>query len=322
MNITSYMRREKSGLAFTTLELVKAAQGLGHQVCLREPTDSIGAAGKMLYGVPDLVPDVETIHSQLPLTSYFNDVPKFFWCHGEPISSVGNGVSMKAIIGLAPKVDAFIAMRQEEVAYWRPIKKTYVVPKGIDLERFTPLNLPAHDPTNPLTMLEGEPAVLYCEHWRGSRNPLVVCAAMQQVVQRYPKAKLHLFNCTDVKMRDTFKALIAYTKWWAFIRTLNGPVADADVNLLYNRAHIVVSGLFPLYARSIEAFGAGKAFLGAGYTDPEYPFHCTLDPCSMAQAIGNIWDNYDKVDFRAWAEAKHDVNETMRQATAIYERYL
>lgn len=321
MNIVSYMKKEKSGLAFSTLELVKAAEQQGHGVCLREPSGKEGAAGAVLYGDAALRPDVETVHSQLPVTSYFNRVPKFFWCHGEPLSSVGNGVSMKAIVDLAPKMDAFIAMRWEEAPIWSAIKKTYVVPKGIDLERFYPIDTPAHDPNDPLSMLSGEPAVLYCEHWRGSRNPLIVCAAMERVFQRYPKARLHLFNCTDQKMLDTFRALISYTKWSAFIRSIQGPVPDTEVNRLYNRAHVVVSGLYPLYARSIEAFGAGRAFLGAGYTDPEYPFHCTLDPESMADAICQIWENFDRVDFRAWAEAKHDVNETMRQATAIYERY-
>jgi hypothetical protein len=94
------------------------------------------------------------------------------------------------------------------------------------------------------------------------------------------------------------------------------------VNLLYNRAHIVVSCLYPLYARSIEAFGAGKAFLGPGYTDAEYPYHCQLDPDSMADAICKIWEDYGKFDFRQWAERKHDVNESARQALDIYERFL
>jgi hypothetical protein len=145
---------------------------------------------------------------------------------------------------------------------------------------------------------------------------------MQQVWQKYPKARLHLFNATDPKMYATFKALHGFNKWWVFLRTMSGPVADADVNLLYNRADIVVSGLFPLYARSIEAFGAGKAFIGPGYTDPEYPWHCTLDPESMAQAIIDCHENYDRVNYRQWAEQKHDVMKTVEQCEAIYKRYL
>ncbi len=322
MKIGHWMRKEKSGLAFTTLEIVKAEEKRGHEVFIREPTDKEGLPGALLYGSEDLSCDVECVHSQMPLSSYFNNRPKFLWMHGEPLSSVGNGVSMKAIVDMAPKVDAFIAMRKEEYAVWNTIKRTYVVSKGIDLDRFTPMGVKPHDAEDPTSKLSGEPAVLYAEHWRGQRNPLYLCVAMQQVWQKYPKARLHLFNCTDQKMYQTFQSLQKHNKWWSFLRTMSGPVADSDVNALYSRADIVVSGLYPLYARSIEAFGAGKAFIGPGYTDPEYPWHCTLDPESMAQAITDCWENYDKINYRQWAEQKHDVMNTVAQCEAIYQRYL
>ena len=322
MKLVHYMKREKSGLAFTTLELVKAEEAQGHQVCLREPSDAAGGPGQVLYGQVDLIPDVEVVHSQLPTTSYHNGIPKFMWMHGEPLSSVGNGISMKAVVDLAPKIDAFIAMRPEEVDIWRHIKRTHLVNKGIDLERFHPVETAPHDPQDPESKLSGSPAVLYAEHWRGQRNPLYLCAAMARVAEKYPQARLHLFNVTDQKMLNTFKALIHGAKWWTFIRTIAGPVDDAAVNRLYNRADIVVSCLYPLYARSLEAFAAGKGFLGAGYTDPDYPYHCTLDPKSMAKGICHLWGEYGTFDFRAWAERKHDVHETVRQSVAIYQRYL
>lgn len=315
------MRKEKSGLAFTTLELVQAEVKQGHQVFLREPTDKEGLPGALLYGSESMDCDVECIHSQMPLSSYFSRTPKLMWMHGEPLSSVSNGVSMKAIVDLAPKIDAFIAMRKEEWAIWNSIKRTYVVQKGIDLERFHPVDVKPHDPNDPQSKLSGEPAVLYVEHWRGQRNPLYLCVAMEQVWRTFPKARLHLFNCTDPKMHATFKALYSHNKWWAFLRTMSGPVPDAEVNQLYNRADIVVSGLFPLYARSIEAFGAGKAFIGPGYKDAEYPWQCDLDPLSMADAIVRCWENYDSVNYRQWAERKHDVMETVKQSVAIYQRY-
>jgi glycosyltransferase involved in cell wall biosynthesis len=322
VKIGHWMRKEKSGLAFTTLELVQAEQKRGHDVFLREPTDKEGLPGALLYGSEDLSCDIECVHSQMPLSSYFTSRPKFLWMHGEPLSSVSNGVSMKAIVDMAPKVDAFIAMRQEEYPIWNSIKRTYVVQKGIDLDRFKPIDVPAHDEKDASSKLSGEPAVLYAEHWRGQRNPLYWCIAMQKVWQQFPKARLHLFNCTDKKMYDQFQALYRHNKWWTFLRTMSGPVADADVNALYNRADIVVSGLYPLYARSIEAFGAGKAFIGPGYADPEYPWHCTLDPDSMAKAIIDCWSDYGKVDYRKWAERKHDVLDTVKQTEAIYARYL
>jgi glycosyltransferase involved in cell wall biosynthesis len=322
MKIGHWMRREKSGLAFTTLELVQAEERQGHQVFVREPSNPEGLPGSLLYGSDDLSADVECIHSQMPTSSYFNHAPKFLWCHGEPLSSVGNGISMKAIIDMSSKVDAFIAMRREEWSIWNAVKRTYLVPKGIDLQRFTPIDVPAHDDKDPTSKLSGSPAVLYVEHWRGQRNPLYLVIAMIEVWKKFPNARLHLFNSPGGKMHDTFRELIRHSKFWPFVRTLTGPVDDASVNALYSRADIVVSGLYPLYARSIEAFGAGKAFIGPGYRDEEYPWRCDLSPESMADAIIRCWENYDSINYRKWAEAKHDVMETVRQATEIYKRYL
>lgn len=309
MKIAHYMRREKSGLAFSTLEIVDQEEKQGHTVCLKAPSD-----GAILYGT-DMDPDIEVIHSQLSVSSYHNRKPRVMFMHGEPLSSVGNGVSMRAIVDLCPLVDAFIAMRQEEWAIWSSLKKTYVVPKGIDLERFKPITLPEGT-----EKLSGEPAVLYAEHWRGSRNPLYLCVAMEQVWRQWPKARLHLYNCTDKKMLETFRALIGHAKWSTFVRTITGPTQD--VNLLYNRADIVISCLYPLYARSIEAFGAGKAFIGAGYTDPDYPWHFTLDPASLSRAIMDCWADYGRVDYRQWAERKHDIKESVRQCVDVYRRYV
>jgi hypothetical protein len=101
-----------------------------------------------------------------------------------------------------------------------------------------------------------------------------------------------------------------------------GPVADSEVNLLYNRADIVVSGLFPLYARSIECFGAGKPFIGAGYKHAGYPFQCDFTPESMADAIIQAHEAKGQFDARQWAEDHHDVNDTVRQMVDIYKRYL
>lgn len=312
MRLIHFMRRERSGLAFTTLELVAAEEKLGHTVCIREPH------GDVLYGSDRGEWDVELIHSQLPIDSYHNGKPRFVWTHGEPISSVGNGVSMKALIDLAPLCDAFICMRREELSTWSTIKRTYCVPKGIDLEAFRPLSA-----VEAGEKLSGSPAVLYYENWRGQRNPLNLVIAMKEVWKKYPDARLHLYNCGDKRMLETFQALVKGAKLWPYVRSIQGPVKPNEVNTLLNRADIVVSCLFPLYARSIEALGAGRAFLGPGYSDPEYPFHCDLSPESMAAGIIDVWENgCGKFDFRGWAERKHDVMEMARQSIAVYERYL
>lgn len=308
MQLQHWMKKEHSGLAATTLELVKYEERIGHQVEVRQPGED-----DVLYGGVTN-PDIHLIHSQLGLKAYHDGKPKVMWMHGEPISSVGNGISMKAICDLAPTMDAFIAMRKDEMPIWSSIKRTFLVPKGIDLEKFKPLDAAT------VTKLEGSPAVLYYENWRGQRNPLYVCRAMEEVFKKYPDARLHLVNCKDPKMKETFQALIKQCKWWPFIRTLMGPVTD--VNAVLNKADIVVSGLFPLYARGIEAFGAGKAFIGAGYREHDYPYQCEYEPLSMAKAIVKCWENYGQVNYRGWAEQHHDVAETVKQSLDIYKRYL
>jgi len=308
MNILHWVKKEHSGLFRTTLELATYEEKQGHKVTLRQPT-----GGDAIYGNGG-DPDVELVHSQMAPESYYNDAPKFMWMHGEPLSSVGNKVSMRAIVDLASKMDAFICMRREEQIVWNSIKRTYYVPKGIDLEMYKPID-------GIVERLPGEPAVLYIENWRGQRNPLYLAVAMQEVWKKFPKARLHLVNCNDKKMRDTFKALIDNNKWWTFIRTLSGGVDPNKINELYNKADIVVSCLYPLYARSIEAFGAGKAFIGPGYNVKAYPWQCDLQPESMAEAIINCWDDYGRIDYRRWAKENHDVAETVRQSVKIYERY-
>jgi len=309
MKIQHWVRKEHSGLFTSTLELAVYEEKAGHEVTLSQPTGE-----EVLYGKP-IEPDVELVHSQLSINSYHNGVPKFMWMHGEPLSSVGNKISMKAVVDLAPAMEAFLCMRKDEHIIWNSIKRTYLVPKGIDLERFTPME-PKEE------RLSGEPAVLYIENWRGQRNPLYLCVAMQEVWKKYPKARLHLVNCNDPKMKDTFKALLQNNKWWPFLRTLSPGVPPNMINELYNRADIVVSCLYPLYARGIEAFGAGKAFIGPGYDEHDYPYTCELHPESMADAIIDCWENYDEIDYRGWAEAYHDVAETIRQSVEVYERYL
>ena len=306
MNLTHWMRKENSGLAHTTIELAKWEERAGHGVCLREPSTEDPIYGHIK------TPDVHCIHSQIGQSSYYDKRPKFLWCHGEPLSSVGNKISMRAITEMAPLCSAFIAMRRDEVPVWSSICRTHLVPKGIDLERFAPLD-------GVTERLAGEPAVLYYENWRGSRNPLYLCVAMETVFKRFPKARLHLYNCPDNKMLETFKGLRESCHWHPFLRTIKGQ--EKDANLLLNRADIVVSCLYPLYARGIEAFGAGKAFIGPGYREPDYPWTCELDPASMADAIIRCWENYDQVNYRQWAEQRHDVAETVRQSCDIYARY-
>lgn len=306
MRITHHMRWENSGLAHTTLEIAEEEQRQNHKIRFQEPSK-----GKPLLEDFSGLPDIHLIHSQLHPSTYHDGVPKVMWMHGEPLGSVGNGISMRAIVDLAPICEAFICMRKEEWPIWNSIKRTYVVKKGIDLERFKPQET---------QKLNGSPAILYYENWRGQRNPLMICRAMEEVVKVFPEARLHLYNCPGGKMYDTFQKLINHCRWYTFIGSLKGP--EKDPVPLLNRADIVVSCLYPLYARGIEAFGCGKAFICPGYAEHDYPFTCQLEPKSMAKAIIDCWTDYKKWDFREWATKHHNVADTVKETIDVYNRYI
>lgn len=311
MNLLHFVKREDSGLFYTTHELMVYEEKLGHVIAAREPSTK-----ELIYGSLNGDADVELVHSQIHPDNFSNKIPKFLFTHGEPLSSVGNRVSMRAMVDMASKMEAFICMRKEEWPIWSSLKKTYVITKGIDLEKFKPLQ------AGEFEKLKGEPAVLYFENWRGQRNPLYLCIAMEKVRRKLPNARLHLYNCRDKKLHETFTLMTKWAKWWTFIASITGPVKPQDVNKLLNGADIVVSCLFPLYARGLEAFGAGKAFIGPGYKPDGYPWTCELDPDSMADAIIRAWENYDKVDYRQWAVDHHNVADSVNESLEIYQRYL
>lgn len=318
MNITHHMRRENSGLMQTTLELAEEEQRQGHGIRMQEPSGKGPGIPPPLLESFEGPPDIHCIHSQLASSAYHDGVPKLMWMHGEPLGSVGNGISMRAIVDLAPSVEAFICMRKEEWPVWNAIRRTYLVTKGIDLNRYV-----VQDPAPP--KLSGNPAVLYYENWRGQRNPLLLCLAMQELQKTLPEAKLHLYNCPGGKMFDTFQRLINHCRWYTFIGSLKGQ--EKDVVTLLNRADIVVSCLYPLYARGIEAFGCGRAFIGPGYKEHDYPYTCELEANSMAAAIRNCWmtfkddETYRRAYFRKWAEQHHDIANTAKECVEIYGRY-
>jgi glycosyltransferase involved in cell wall biosynthesis len=304
------MKREQSGLARTTLEHAKFEERLGHQVAIREP------GGQLLWGQP-FEPDILTIHSQCSPEYYHAGIPKIMVMHGEPLSSVGNGISFKAVVDLAPLMDAFICMRRGELPVWSLIKRTFYVPKGVDLEVFTPIA--------GVEKLEGEPSVLVYENIRHTRNPLYIVCAMQQVLKAFPKARLHLYNVTDQKMQDTFGAFVKHSKLWTFLRSLKGAVKQAEVPGLLNRADIVVSGLYPLSARGIEALACGKAYVSAGYDggDGDYPWIVPQYSVeAFAATLVKCAENYDTVNYRQYAERYHDEAESSTQRCALYEKYL
>jgi glycosyltransferase involved in cell wall biosynthesis len=320
MKIHHFVKRERSGLYRTAIEICHAEQAMGHQVVIQEPQ------GKVIYGDASSPADVHVISSQYDMKAYHStkeewgievNTPVFMVQHGEVISSVGNGISWRAILDLSTLCDALICMRKEEQPLWNSIKRCFYVGKGVDLEVFKP------SPTIQ-ERLPGNPAVLYYESWRGSRNPIILCKAMELVWKRLPEARLHLYNITDQRMLEAFKKSREMCKWY-FIHSLQGPVAFDHVPALINRVDIVASCLFPLYARTpIEALACGKAAICPGYRheDNGYPFTCDLHAESMADAIIRAHTNAESFNFRQHAEQYHDLKMMVGNMLAIYQNYL
>ena len=294
------------------MEIAEEEQRQGHNIRMQEPS-----VDKPMLEDFEGPPDVHCIHSQLHPDTYHDRIPKFMWMHGEPLGSVGNGISMRAIVDLAPICEAFLCMRKEEWPVWNAIRRTYVVPKGVDLTRFK---------VGVADKLQGNPAVLYYENWRGQRNPLYLCLAMQELHKEFPEARLHLYNCPGGKMFETFQRLINHNRWYTFIGSLKGQ--EQDPVTLLNRADIVVSCLYPLYARGIEAFGCGRPFICPGYREEGYEYGCDLEPGSIQSAIRRCWldirdnEEFSRLRFRKWAEERHDAAEMVRQSVDVYRRYL
>jgi len=310
VKIQHVMSKENSGLATSTMELVKYELLAGHEAFVRD------TSGGLIHGQGSQY-DITVAHHQLRADQYFDGKPKFLINHGEPLSSFGNGISMKATVEMATKCSAFICMRKDEVPLWKMIHPaTFLVDKGLDLDVYRPL-------PGITERLSGEPAVLYYENIRQTRNPLYWIAAMQKVHAKWPNARLHIYGVSDKRMFETIQAMNTHSHLWPFLRSISGPVdGPEEVNKLLNKVDIVVSGLFPLYSRSLEAFGAGKGFLCPGYREHDYPFQCDLDPESMANALIKMWENRDLINFRSWAEKFHDVRKTVEQSIDIYRRFL
>ena len=310
MKIQHLMSQEKSGLATSTLELAKYEEFAGHTAFIRQPT------GGLLYGKGGEY-DISLAHHQLDPAQYADGKPKFLWNHGEVLSSFGNGISMRATVEMASMCSAFICMRKEELPLWGMIHpNTYLVTKGIDCDVYKPL-------PGPVERLSGSPAILAYENIRGNRNPMYWLAAMRKVHQKFPNARLHLFNIQDKKHFETLQALNTHSHLWGYLRTLSGPVeGPEEVNKLLSKVDIVVSSLHPLFARSVEAFGAGKAFISPGYREFGYKWTCDYEVDSMADAVIRCWEGYDSVNYRQWALDHHDVRNTVAESIRIYEKFL
>lgn len=306
MKILHWLKKENSGLFRTVVEIAKYEEREGHEVQLRKPKEN-----QTFYGSGNDDFDIHCIHSQINPKYYKDGRPKMLFLHGEPDYGMLVKISTQAIMDLAPTVDAFISLNPDEANIWKSFKRTYVIPKGIDLESYKPVDMGKK--------FNGNPAVVYAEHWRTFRHPLHSLVAMDIVKQRLPKARFYAFGCPD-KDKAFWLRLIRQNHYTVFTPGIFK--RQKDQNAIFNMADIVLSPVFPSYGRvSLEAKACNKPVV-AYKSNPHADYKCEpYNPMSMAQAILDCWREKPNGQ-RQYIKTKCNVKNTAHEAIKIYERFV
>ena len=306
MRILHWVKKENSGLFRTTLEIGKYEERLGHVVSLRTPADN-----STFYGPKDDDFDIHCIHSQIHPHYVKDTKPKLLFLHGEPDYGMMNKISTTAIMDLVPIVDAFVSFHTAETNIWNSFKRTYFVPKGIDLESYKPLTL--------TKKLKGSPAVLYAEHWRTFRHPLHVFIALEKVKLKLPGMRFYPFGCPDTE-KDFWMRILKQNRYTGFCPGIF-KFQDNQNNLL-NLADIVVSPVYPSYGRvSLEALACNKPVV-AYKTNPHATYKCEpYDPDDMAKKILQCWEEKPNGQ-RKYAETNCSAEDMVKKLIEIYRRFV
>lgn len=306
MKIIHWAKRENSGLFRTTFELAIEEEKAGHSVSLRTPKEK-----ETLYGFKDDEFDIHCIHSQIPVGLYKDGKPKFLFLHGEPDYGMLYKVSTSAIMDLVPICDAFIAFNEAEAKLWNSFKRTYVIPKGIDLDSYKPMQLNKK--------LTGSPSIIYAEHWRSFRHPFHTFVALEKVYRKFPEMRFYPFGCPKEE-KEFWLRLIKQNKYNLFCPGVFQPQMNM-VGVL-NLADIVVSPVFPSYGRvSLEALACNKPVI-AYKTNPHATFKCeAYDPDDMAEKIIQCWEQKPNSQ-RKYAENYLSAKGMAEAAVEIYRRFI
>lgn len=306
MKILGWVRKENSGLLRTTLELAKYTERLGHTVSLRTPKEN-----KTFYGPDDDDFDVHCIHSQINPRYWKDGKPKFLFLHGNPFYGLETMISTNAILDLVPICDAFISFYEIEAKIWNSFKKTFLITKGVDLEKYKKIDIKKK--------FKGDPVVLFVEHWRSFKHPMVVLVAMEKVKKVLPDAVLYLFGC-DKEKQEFWKRIIIQNKYnWFCPGVFKW---QKNIVNLYNAVDMIVSPTFLSYSRTTpEALACDKPVLGGmSNVHANYQFQPN-DPDELAEKIIKCHMEKPK-GMREYAE-KNCSSETMaKEAVEIYKRYL
>lgn len=306
MKIVHWVKKENSGLFRTAFELANEEEKAGHKISLRTPKEQ-----QLIHGFAGEKFDIHCIHSQLPPIYYKDRRPKILFLHGEPDYGMLYKVSATAIMDLATLVDAFVAFNEKEARLWESFKRTYVIPKGIDLDSYKPVVLPKK--------LDGAPAILYAEHWRNFRHPFHVFVALEKVATKIPGMRFYPFGCPKEE-QPFWLRLIRQNKYNNFCPG----VFQQQMNMvgLLNMADIVVSPVFPSYGRvSMEALACGKPVV-AYKTNPHATYKCEpYDPDDMAEKVIQCWEE-KRNGQRQYAEANLSAKLMAEKAIEVYRRFL
>lgn len=306
IKILHWLKKEQSGLFKTVVEIAKYEEKLGHHVALRTPKEN-----QTFYGFTDDDFDVHAVHSQINPHYYKDDKPKVLFLHGEPDYGMLHKISTQAIMDLIPLMDCLVAFNPDEGKIWDSFKRTYTIPKGVDLEKYKPLALDKS--------LNGNPVILYCEHWRTFRHPMHVFIAMERVIRKIPTAIFYPFGCPKEE-QPFWLRLVKQNRYTAFCPGVFQ--RQNDMTSLMNLADVVVSPVFPSYGRvSLEAIACGKPVV-AYKTNPHANYKCEpYDPDDMAEKIIQCYEEKPTLQ-REYAEKNLDAMDMAKGAVEIYRRFV
>uniref|UniRef100_A0A6H1ZI52 Putative glycosyltransferase n=1 Tax=viral metagenome TaxID=1070528 RepID=A0A6H1ZI52_9ZZZZ len=307
MKIVHWVKREQSGLFRTTIELAKYEEKLGHSAALRQPQGN-----QTFYGFSDDDFDVHCIHSQIHPHYYKDNKPKFLFMHGEPDYGMMNKVSVTAVMDLIPIVDTLIAFNKDEAKIWNTFKRTHVITKGVDTDRYRPMN-------DLGKKLKGNPAILYCEHWRTFRHPFHIFVALEKAVKKLPGLKFYPFGC-PAEEKDFWMRIIKQNRFTWFTPGIFQWQDKMEV--LLNLADIVISSVYPSYGRvSLEAMACNKPVIACN-TNPHADYKCEpYNPDDMAEKIIQCWSE-KKNGQRQYAEKNLSAAKMAEEAIEIYKRFV
>jgi len=306
MRILHWVKKESSGLFRTTMEIGKYEERLGHVVSLRTPAEN-----ETFYGPKDDDFDIHCVHSQINPHYYKDGKPKLLFLHGEPDYGMMTKISTNAIMDLVPLTDAFVSFHEAEARIWNSFKRTYFVPKGVDLETYKPKKIGKK--------LVGSPAILYAEHWRVFRHPLHVFIALEKVKLKLPKMRFYPFGCPPTE-KEFWMRILKQNKYTGFCPGIFQR-QNNQVDLL-NLADIVVSPVYPSYGRvGIEALACNKPVV-AYKTNPHATYKVEpYDIDDMADKILRCWEEKPNSQ-RSYAEKNCSAERMVEGLIEIYRRFL